>query len=587
MSRLDLHYKANLPEETVKRIKNILKAYNIEAEEEWTEQNKIGTSSLRLWLKGTELGTNGKGLSREYARASAYAELMERIQNCFLVRMFLTKQFTDDKEVYLDKYEKQCTIEELAYDTNAFMKMFFEVNKASSFDEKKRLLSKVQLLEYELTGEKDIFTGIPFINIRNDEVVYLPYNLYTWFYGSNGMCAGNTKNEALIQGLSEILERYVQRQVVKKRYALPDIPNQAIKKYPEISKRMEALKESKQFSFILKDCSLGGKYPVVALVVIEKNTGNYGIKFGAHPNYGIAMERAITEATQGLEIGEYAKKSKLNFFNDIVDDQYNLSNMYKSGHGQYPFEILFEKPTFSFKEVRYIDEEDDDSILKYYIEEVIGKEFDILYRDREILGFPAYQIIIPGMSELNYVEEERFNDLALRVKCEKLFQNVSLINKENVKYLKHTLLAFSKDEFSNSMRDLHGKLPSKISILGEELHLGWLYCLVLCDVMLGEYISAAKYMKILMDLGEDNSETSVYYRALYQYILGMARINDHIVVVRYLSNFFTEEIIKEIDSKFVNPNEIFVREYGKSFENCSYDYEVYMQLINLIKKLQM
>jgi hypothetical protein len=40
-----------------------------------------GVCSLRVEIAGTRLGTNGKGASREFALASAYAELMERLQN--------------------------------------------------------------------------------------------------------------------------------------------------------------------------------------------------------------------------------------------------------------------------------------------------------------------------------------------------------------------------------------------------------------------------------------------------------------------------------------------------------------------------
>ena len=43
---------------------------------------------------------------------------------------------------------------------------------------------------------------------------------------------------------------------------------------------------------------MGGKYPVAALIILEKNTGKYGIKLGCHPDFGVAMERTFTEAAQ-------------------------------------------------------------------------------------------------------------------------------------------------------------------------------------------------------------------------------------------------------------------------------------------------
>lgn len=44
------------------------------------------------------------------------------------------------------------------------------------------------------------------------------------------------------------------------------------------------LKENDRYEYILKDCSFGGKYPVAALIILEKNTGKYGIKLGCHPD---------------------------------------------------------------------------------------------------------------------------------------------------------------------------------------------------------------------------------------------------------------------------------------------------------------
>ncbi|SQC38839.1 YcaO-like family [Klebsiella pneumoniae] len=39
------------------------------------------------------------------------------------------------------------------------------------------------------------------------ETVYIPMNIVGNLYVSNGMSAGNTRNEARVQGLSEVFER--------------------------------------------------------------------------------------------------------------------------------------------------------------------------------------------------------------------------------------------------------------------------------------------------------------------------------------------------------------------------------------------
>lgn len=76
---VETKYKECLPEETVERIKCILQEMGIELEERWGTTGIRGFYTLRVNVPGASLGTNGKGASKEYARASAYAEFMERL----------------------------------------------------------------------------------------------------------------------------------------------------------------------------------------------------------------------------------------------------------------------------------------------------------------------------------------------------------------------------------------------------------------------------------------------------------------------------------------------------------------------------
>ena len=46
-------YKEVEPEETVKRLKKLLKEMKIEVEEVWEKRSSVGTYSLRVRIKGT------------------------------------------------------------------------------------------------------------------------------------------------------------------------------------------------------------------------------------------------------------------------------------------------------------------------------------------------------------------------------------------------------------------------------------------------------------------------------------------------------------------------------------------------------
>ena len=51
--------------------------------------------------------------------------------------------------------------------------------------------------------------ALPFTRQSDQQTVYIPMNIIGNLYVSNGMSAGNTANEARVQGLSEVFERYV------------------------------------------------------------------------------------------------------------------------------------------------------------------------------------------------------------------------------------------------------------------------------------------------------------------------------------------------------------------------------------------
>lgn len=310
MSEIQLmHYKQKTPEETVQFLQDILKNMKVEVTETWQERSSIGTYALRLDFRGTKIGANGKGVSKAYAKASAYAEFFERYQNDILgPRVFFGSKFP----FLMSPDEKILSSAEIVQNANSFTSLYFSQRGLSgvSDEEKAKAFYDVQKVDYHIYGLEDKYITLPFYSIKEKKVVYLPKSTYTPFYGSNGMCAGNSPEEALVQGLSEIIERVVQRRIFTEKPALPDVPEEYIQQFPYVYEIIQKLKEQEKegYYYFIKDCSFGGQYPVAALIVYEKNTGKYGIKLGCHPDFGVAIERTLTEATQGQDLAEYSKE---------------------------------------------------------------------------------------------------------------------------------------------------------------------------------------------------------------------------------------------------------------------------------------
>lgn len=299
----EMRYKETTPDKTVKRIKEILKQHGVEVEENWTKKSSVGTYSLRVCVKGTNIGQNGKGMTKEFAMASAYAEFLERYQNGVLV--FRAEKPSEEFPFVYSADEKKLGVSELAEQNDSFIEQIFKDN-AEEYSDKEKLLE-------EILGKESSTICLPHYSVRDNKVVYIPHVLSCHLIGTNGMCAGNGPEEAIIEGISEILERYVSMQLIYQRVALPEIPDSYLEKFPKVKNLMEKLRKKEGYVCRLLDCSFGGKYPVAGLLILQKNTGRFGFKLGAHPDYGIAMERCFTEASQGMDIYDYATRLFIRF----------------------------------------------------------------------------------------------------------------------------------------------------------------------------------------------------------------------------------------------------------------------------------
>ncbi len=583
------HYKEDSPQNTVARIKGILASLGIKLQEEWVKTGTIHTYSLRVTIENTSIGSNGKGVTKEYAMASAYSEFMERYQNLWLARWNNLWRDSCRFRYYAD--EEYLTAEELVDSDSAFMRMYFKKRDMSDadFTEKVNAFRKVQKMDFNFTEKENEYLSLPFLNLQKNKVEYLPYYAYSAYYLSNGMCAGNTPEEALVQGLSEIIERVVQKKLVLEKPPLPDIPEDYLKRFPYVYELYQQLKATPGYTVLLKDCSFGGVYPVSGLVIIEKNTGNYGLKLGCHPDFGVAIERTLTEAAQGSDILLYSKRSKLDFANQRVSDVNNILNGFKSGIAQFPYEILL-KTDAPFIPVEDVSNYNNKQILNRLVEKISNQGYEILVRDVSYLGYPTYQILIPGLSEVFDMTDYWYSAFNTKFHILKLLNFPSKINRDNVKYIIGIMDCFANSQLENSMRSYYGVL-SNIPCPAEEYGLGWMYYTAMCYAFTEDYKRASERM--LLIVSQTGNKDLLYY-AVYQYFCGMVYEKNHNKVISYLKHFFDQKICDKVDSIFHNPNKILTNQYPEhdflDFEACEKtkccDYYAYRNIVTKYKEAQ-
>jgi len=415
-------YKTSLPYETVQKIRTILFEHDIFLMEIGRKSKISNTYSNRIvvtdeGLESLDIGTNGKGMTARYALASAYGELMERVQN-----MTITPQFVPEGYFY-----KPENCERDYPDYNAFLE---SCNAESSFlfspdekwmdvesvlEETEEILKNMRV--YHRIPEGDLrqvltefsYNGklacVPFYSIFEDRTVYLPYVLIKVNTGSNGMCAGNSPKEALIQGLAEIYERYAQQKIMLENLAAPDIDIELFRG-TEVYRNLIAM-EKKHLEIQILDFSCDMGLPVVALKIIEED-GGISIHPGADPSPITALERCLTESYQGATFQSRFKSEYMNPPEDPNNAEQvkafyeNLKNSFINGSGAYPSNIQNDERMPGFKGFAHPVTVSDDDDFQYMLDIAKRCGKNVYIRDNSYLGVPAFYVFIPGMSDIGF-----------------------------------------------------------------------------------------------------------------------------------------------------------------------------------------
>ena len=376
------------------------------------------------------------------------------------------------------------------------------------------------------------------------------------------MCAGNSKEEALIEGLSEILERYAGTKMVKEKITLPEIPMSYIEKFPKVKKMVDKLKENTEYYYRLVDCSFGGKYPVAGLYILEKNTGRFGFKLGAHPDYGIAMERCFTEAAQGKDIYEYAENCIFDFYDGEGTEDRNITEYIFTHFTAAPYQAIGNKPDYEFTEMPEVSNLDNKTILKNMVNAILEEGKDILIRDVSVLGFPSFSIAVPGMSEETFDSKAtHFNLFVTMQALLKDFQNINVSNIKEVIQIMEVIvkkIGYEKLSILLSLKDM-SILPC------EQMGMGAKYFLAILYIMDEEYEKASKILEDLSFIADnliENPLEKIIVKSTYYYAAGMDKLKDHNDVMYYTKMLFDKEVANYIDKSFRAKEDTLINHYG-------------------------
>lgn len=334
--------------------------------------------------------SNGKGIISDASMASAFGEYIERLQtNNFFIDFNLP-----DRKYYPDEVAFEFGGEYL----NEELRKIYNPDSTLCDDD---------LVEFNSDYE-DKIVALPFIKQSTKEKTYIPINILSNLYVSNGLATGNTPQEAQVQALSEILERYAKIEIIKKGYSLPHFPQETVESFPRVHSDVLALRKLGYIVDVL-DASLGGKFPVTAISLINPKNSTLFVSFGAHPILEVSLERTMTELMQGRDLDNLDAFEVPTFDMSIVADSFNLESHFVDSNGKLGFSFLSSKKSFEFNTWRYNgDSAQDENNFLVDIINKMGKE--IYLREYDYLGFYSCQMIIPSISEIYPIDDLIYNN---------------------------------------------------------------------------------------------------------------------------------------------------------------------------------
>lgn len=348
--------------------------------------------------------SNGKGASRNAALASAYGELIERLSTRYLFADFMLDPVMEEYGYVHQPDEKWFELDEEQWPEGLLDDCWKElyVNHQD--------LVPAQLADMNGGGTGKGLCALPYVRQSDGETVYVPMSMIANLFVSNGMSAGNNREEAIVQSLSELFERAIKTRIIADAIALPEVPAEVLSRFPHIVEGIRALEEA-GFGIRVLDASLGGKYPVMCIVLMHPDGGAYAC-FGGHPTFEVALERTLTELVQGRALDELEGFPPPTTDMDMVDEPHNLELHFIDASGYVSWAFLSDEPDIEFADwdANSPWASDNKTACTQMMDLIHSEGHEIYIAEHTDLGAFACRILIPGFSDIYLPDELILNN---------------------------------------------------------------------------------------------------------------------------------------------------------------------------------
>lgn len=341
--------------------------------------------------------TNGKGATRKAALASALGEYFERLStNYFFADFYLGATVAGGEFVHYPN-ERWFPIPA----GGGLPDGILDEHLRAFYDPDRELTGR-DLVDLQSSNNARGICALPFSRQSDGATVYIPMNIVGNLYVSNGMSAGNTASEARVQALSEVFERYVKNRIIAEAISLPAIPQPVLARYPGVVEAIATL-EGEGFPIFAYDASLGGQFPVICVVLFNPANGTCFASFGAHPDFGVALERTVTELLQGRGLKDLDVFTPPTFDNQEVAEQTNLETHFIDSSGLISWDMFKQDADYAFADWDFSGTTSAEfaTLMDIFRQ----RDTEVYIADYQHLGVYACRILVPGMSDIYPAED--------------------------------------------------------------------------------------------------------------------------------------------------------------------------------------
>ena len=516
--------------------------------------------------------TNGKGATKDAALCSALGEYLERMSNNYFYNDYYLGEERAKAEFVHYANEKwfkpgpNDSIPEGLMDER-FMKIF-------DCDHE---LKASHLVDANSGAIERGICALPFVRQSDQKTVHIPTNLIGNIFVSNGMSAGNTLYEARVQCLSEIFERAVKRQIILEELTLPDVPKAVIERFPTIAIGIAKL-EAQGFPVLVKDASLGGKFPVMCVAIMNPKTGGAFASFGGHPKFEVALERSLTELMQGRSFEGLDDVPPPTFNQFAIREPNNMIEHFIDSTGVVSWKFFGQAADYEFSDWNFAGSTEQE--YEYLMGLLRDLDKEVYIADYQDLGADACRILVPGYSEIYPVEDLVWDNTNKGLAFRSDILNIHSLNDEALLCLLEKLEESELDEYTS--------IPGLIGVAFDE-NSSWGKCTIselkgLICLALGKHEQAKEWVDMFLRYNDNVPARRRFYQVLNT-VLDIT-IREDLELQNYIPNLtrmYGEEILGNATSSVSGE----IRFFGLTPTNMKLDgIDKHLRLVESYEKLQ-